>query len=151
VPSTPHSVVITPNGQYAIVGTDAGLYVVNGVNGGALTPVAPFAPGPVSGVSSPAFVGCDANPHTLLNVASVGFSLDAKYLIALGTGSGVSCASGNNSSILAIPFNESTGSTPSPSPTVAPATSPSPSPNPTLFTQNNVITPPTNADYLVVH
>jgi hypothetical protein len=38
-----------------------------------------------------------------------------------------------------------------PTPTAAPSGSPSPSPVPTFFQQNNVIAPPTNADYLYVH
>ena len=34
---------------------------------------------------------------------------------------------------------------------LAPSGSPSPSPFPTFFQQNNVIAPPTNADYLYVN
>jgi hypothetical protein len=150
---TPHSVIVSPNGEYAIVGTDTGLVVAQGVNGSSLTFVASFAPGApsIADVSSPTFVGCDGNTHYLTNVASVGYSIDARYLIALGQGAGVSCPSGANASLLALPFNETTGSTPSPIPTAAPAAGVTPSPNPTLFTQNDIYPPPANGDFLFVH
>ncbi len=148
----PHSVVISPNGVLAIVGTDAGIVVAQGVNTSTLSFVASFAPGSpsIADVSSPSFVACDGNPYHLTNVVSVGYSLDAKYLVALGQAAGVSCTNGANSSLLAIPFNDATGSTASPSPTSAPVAGVTPTPNPTLFTQNNVYPPPANGDFLFV-
>jgi hypothetical protein len=149
---TPHSVIVSPNGEYAIVGTDAGIVVAEGVNGSSLTYVASFAPGvpSIADVSSPSFVACDGNTYHLTNVVSVGYSYDQQYLVALGQAAGVSCPGGANGSLLAIPFSDTTGSTPSPAPTSTPSAGVTPTPNPTLYTQNNYHLPPANGDYLFV-
>jgi hypothetical protein len=149
---TPHSVIVSPNGEYAIVGTDAGIVVAQGVNGASLTYVASFAPGSpaLTDVSSPTFTACDGKTYHLTNVASVGYSADQRFLVALGQAAGVSCPSGANGSLLAIPFNDTNGSTASPSPTSTPSAGVTPSPNPTMFTQNNYYPPPANGDYLFV-
>ena len=70
--------------------------------------------------------------------------------VALGQAAGVSCPGGANGSLLAIPFSDTTGSTPSPAPTSTPSAAVTPTPNPTLYTQNNYHLPPANGDYLFV-
>jgi len=153
LPGAINSIVFGPFGTYAAIGTTAGIVIVSGTTGNTLTETRPF--GPNITAYTPAFTNCNGTTSILTNVASVGFSADENYLIALGTGSGVACASGYNASLLAIHFNSGTGATPAPSslptPTAAPSGSPSPSPIPTFLQQNNIIPPPANADYLYVH
>jgi hypothetical protein len=80
------------------------------------------------------------------------------YLVALGTGTGISCPSGNNAALVALPFNPSVGTTPGPTPVPSPTATPSPgttaappSPSPpAIFVQNNMIAPPAGSDVLVV-
>jgi hypothetical protein len=154
LPGTITSIAYTPTGgAYAVVGTTAGIVVINGAgSGSALAVLTPF-----SGATAytPTYTNCNGTQSTLSNVASVGLSADLQYLVALGTTPGVTCASGYNASLVAVYFSSALGATPAPSsiptPTAAPSGSPSPSPVPTFFQQNNVIAPPTNADFLVVH
>ena len=155
--SHPHSVAITSGGQFAVVGGDAGFYVLGGVASGALVVETPYAGTPSSGqANSPPYLGCDGKTHNLVNITSVGFSADAKYLVLLGT-QPTGCLSGNNSSVVVLPFNPATGTPPSPGPTPTPGPSPAPgttatpvpTPSPTSFTQNNIVTPPTGADLMV--
>jgi hypothetical protein len=154
LPGTINSIAYTPTyGTYAVVGTSAGIVVVSGVNSTTLTVLTPFGPGVTA--YRPTFTNCNGTRSTLTNIQSVAFSVDLQFLVALGVGDGVSCASGRNATLVAIPFQAAAGATPAPSslptPTPAPSGSPSPSPFPTFFQQNNVIAPPTNADYLYVH
>jgi hypothetical protein len=154
LPGTINSIAYTPSyGTYAVVGTSAGIVVVSGTNSTALSVLTPFGPGVTA--YRPTFTNCNGARSTMTNVLSVGFSIDLQYLVALGVGDGVSCASGHNATLVAIPFQAAAGATPAPStlptPTPAPSGSPSPSPFPTFFQQNNVVAPPTNADYLYVH
>ena len=154
LPGTINSIAFAPQfGTFAAVGTSAGIVIVSGVNTSTLGIASPF--GSTVQAYAPTFTNCNGTTSTLTNIASVGFSADLKYLVALGTASGVSCTSGNNASIVAIPFDGETGATPAPSsiatPTPAPSGSPAASPFPKLFQQNNVIAPPANADYFVVH
>ncbi len=158
LPSRPHAVAITPSGSFAVVGADAGFYVISGIGSGMLAVLAPFAASPTSGMAnSPAYVACDGNMHYLQNITGVAFASN-KYLVLYGTSPGLSCASGLNSSIVVLPFNESSGSPPSPappaspSPTPAPGTTntPSPSPKPTMFTQNGIVTLPSDSSLMVV-
>jgi hypothetical protein len=91
------------------------------------------------------------------------------YLVALGTASGVSCPSGRNASLVALPYDTTNGETPAPTatptvsptptatPTPAPGVTQSPTPVPTptpsppaVFVQNNFVPPPTGADLLTV-
>jgi hypothetical protein len=153
LPGTITSIAFTPGyGTYAVVGTTAGIVVVGGTSSSTLSVLTPF-----SGVTAytPTFTDCNGHQSTLTNIASVALSVDLKYLVALGTGTGVTCPSGYNATLIAVPFTSTTGSTPAPSslptPTPAPSGSPSPSPFPTFIQQNNVIAPPANADYLYVH
>jgi hypothetical protein len=151
LPSAPHSVAFTSNGKYALVGTDAGILVVVGVSSTSLAIVAPFAPSGSSGqADSPAYTDCNGTARNLVNIASVGQSLDAAYLVALSRGV-TGCPSGYDGTLVALPFNPTTGSTPSPAPSTSPVPSASPmTPAPKMFTQNNVFAPPVNADYLNV-
>jgi hypothetical protein len=149
-----NSIAYTPTyGTYAAIGTTAGIVIVGGTDGSTLSVLHPF--GPDITTYTPTFTNCNGTKSVLTNIASVAFSADLKYLVALGTGSGVSCASGYNATIVAIPFLAASGATPAPSalatPTANPTGSPSPSPEPKFFQQNNVIPPPANADFLFVH
>jgi hypothetical protein len=160
VPGNIRSIVIAPNGTYAVVGTDQGIVVVNGVNGTALTIVTPFAPlngsASLSGLS---YTNCLAVKSTLTNIYSVALSSSvvpssstAYYLVALGTAPGLSCPSGYDASLVAVPFNTSTGALASPAPTPSPSPSASPAATPPpVFVQNNIVAPPAGADYLFVH
>jgi hypothetical protein len=166
LPGNINSIVISPNGTYAIVGTDAGIVVVDGVNSSTLTFTIPFDRYTTNASAIP-YVDCTGIARKMTDVYSVGLSAGLEpgtsnyFLVALGSTTGVSCPSGHNATIAALPFNTATGSTPAPSasPTIAPTATPSPgttaaptpSPIPTLFYQNNVIPPPPGADYMVVH
>lgn len=161
-----HSLLVASNGEYAVVGTDLGIFVVNGVNGATLSLVTPFDPSPLSSQANAIpYTNCNGGKSAMTTVYSVGLSLGVlpsnsleDYLVALGTSSGVSCPSGYNATLVAVPFNPSTGSSPSPTPvpaataTPAPgatAAAPSPTP-PAVFVQNNMIAPPAGSDLLIV-
>ncbi len=156
-----NSIVIAPNGTYAIVGTSQGIVVVDGVNGTALTVVTPFEPiGGSATFSGLAYTDCNSAPSTLSNISSIGLSANvvpsattAYYLVALGTAAAPpSCPSSYDASIVAVPFQTSTGALASPGPTPSPSASSSPGPSPPpVFVQNNVIPPPAGADYMFVH
>jgi len=160
--TTINSIAIANDGTYAVVGTNQGIVVLSGVGGSALSIVKPFAPiggsTVFSGLSYPNCAGGGAT-STLSDIYSVGLSASnvpgsttAYYLVALGTSSPPSnCASGYNASLVAVPFDTTTGALASPGPTPSPSASSSPAVSPTQFTQNNVIAPPTGADYLIVH
>jgi len=146
------SIAIANTGVYALVGTDVGIFSIDGVNGSTLTLVTPFAPSSLAAMANaPAYTTCTGAASTLTNVASIGISSDQRYLVALGSGSGVTCPSGYNDALVAVPYNPSTGTTPSPAPSPTATGGVVPSPAPTNFTQNNVIAPPTGADLLYVH
>ncbi|GAC1396051.1 MAG: hypothetical protein NVSMB59_14740 [Vulcanimicrobiaceae bacterium] len=146
LPGAIRSIAVTANGAFGVVGTDVGIVVVKGVDTGTLSFVAPFAPNPAApSASAPTYRTCSGAPAALTNVASVGVSADARYLVALGTSAGVACASGYNDSIVAVALNAATGTTPSPAPVT------SGTPPPASFVQNNIIAPPVGADYLFVH
>ena len=158
LPSRPHAVAITTSGAFAVVGADAGFYIISGIGSGQLMINAPFAPSPTSGMAnSPAYVACDGSTRYLQNITSVAFASN-KYIVLYGTSPGVSCPSGLNSSIVVLPFNPATGSTPTPEPTPSPSPkppqgvtpSPTASPMPTQFTQNGVVTLPSDSSLMVV-
>ncbi|MDQ2857220.1 MAG: hypothetical protein M3R53_01040 [Candidatus Eremiobacteraeota bacterium] len=144
------SIAIVNAGTYAVVGTDAGLSVVTGVSSGALSLVA-AAPT----LSALPYVDCLGRPTTMTNVYSVGFSAGNAaassnfYLVALGSENppppvGGACV--YPASIVAVPFNPTTGTLATPGPVASGSTAP-----PTTFTQNNVIPPPAGADLMLVH
>ena len=82
------SVAITPDGTTAVVGTDAGIVLVSGVNTGALTQVGvPYNPTYTTGGTSQA----------LGLILTLGLTLDGKYVVAI-TGNGASA------SLLVIPI-----------------------------------------------
>jgi hypothetical protein len=161
-----HSIDIASNGQFAVVGTDLGIYSVNGINGALMSLVTPFSPSPLNAMASaPFYTDCNGATQRMTTVYSLGYSVGSlpgltldNYLVALGSASGVSCASGDNATLVAIPFSPTTGTTPAPtalpSPTATPgagetASPPSPTP-PAVFVQNNMIAPPAGSDILVV-
>lgn len=156
LPGNINSVVIDPSGTYAYVATDLGLVVVNGVAGGSLAVVRPgFEPGSAAGTNALPYTNCNAVPAVLTYVSAARISSDGRRLIVLGTQPGTACTSGYNASVVAIPFNPASGSTPSPAPAASPTPTPPPGttpvPNPSSFVQNNVIAPPSAADYFLVH
>jgi hypothetical protein len=174
LPAAIHSIVISGNGLFALVGTDAGIVVVTSIDGTTLSTVTPFDPSPLSALANAIpYTSCTGVATKMTKVYSVGFapntvpgSTTATYIVALGTASGVACPSGYNASLVAVAFDTTLGATPAPSatptatatPTPAPVASgatPTPVPTasptpPPVFVQNNVIAPPTGADLLVV-
>ena len=145
MPGAIRSVSIVAAGTIGIIGTDGGIVVVNGIATGTLSTVAPFAPAAGSTTASaPGYRTCSGAIASLSSIYSAAISGDQKFLVALGTTPGVTCPSGYNASIVAVPFNPATGGTPSPAPTS------SASPAPTSFVQNNVIAPPANTDFFNV-
>ncbi len=153
LPGNIRSIAIASGGGIGVVATDVGIVVVKGVDAGTLAIVPPFAPSASSAsASAPMYRTCSGAQAALNNVNSIGLSVDTRYLVALGSTAGVTCPSGYNASLVAIPFNPATGTLPTPAPTVAPSPGATAStPSPTIFVQNNVIAPPAGADYLFVH
>ncbi|GAC1547905.1 MAG: hypothetical protein NVS3B16_20340 [Vulcanimicrobiaceae bacterium] len=148
VPGNIRSIAATNNGSFAIVGTDAGIVVVKGIDTGTLAIVPPFAPAGGSNASVPTYRTCTGAPAPLSSIYSVAVSGDQRFLVALGTTPGLTCASGYNASIVALPFSTATGTTPTPAPS-APASGSPATPAPASFVQNNIIAPPPGADYFV--
>ncbi len=150
LPAAINSIAIDSTGVYAYIATPAGIYSVSGINGGVLTQAVAFTTR-ASGPSVLSYTNCNNVAALLTNVSSVRISNDGKYLVALGNAPSTVCPiAGMNSSVVAIPFSPTTNSTPSPGPTtavVAPATA---TPFVNKFVQNNVITPPSAADYFLV-
>lgn len=145
--SRPHSLAIANGGTLVVVGADNGFYAITGVDGSALSLVAPFAANPSdSTANAPTFTGCTGATFRMTNVNSVGFSNDQRYLIVVGTPPTQSCTNGNNSTLLALAFNTATGVPPSPAPSpVASATA-----GPSSYTANGIVTRTTDTDYVIV-
>jgi len=151
MPGIIRSIAVTSNGQFGVIGTDVGIVVVKGVNTASLTPVTAFAPNAAApSANALAYRDCTGAAAKLTNVSSVGLSAaDSRYLVALGTSAAPpACASSFNASVVAVPFDPTTGIQPTPAPSST--ASASASPIPTSFVQNNVIAPPAGADYLIV-
>ncbi|MBC5799513.1 MAG: hypothetical protein GIX03_04080 [Candidatus Eremiobacteraeota bacterium] len=156
LPGNINSIEIDPSGTYAYVATDLGVVVVNGVASGTLAVVRPgFEPGSAAGTNALPYTNCNGVPAALTFASSARITSDGRRLVVLGTQPGTTCASGYNASVVAIPFNPGGGSTPSPGPAPSPTPTPpagtTPVPNPSSFVQNNVIAPPSAADYFLVH
>jgi len=156
LPGNVNSITIDTSGTYAYVATDVGLIVVNGIAAGSLAVVRPgFEPGSAAGTNALPYTNCNGVAAALTYVSAARISSDGRRLIVLGTQPGTGCASGYNASVVAIPFNPASGSTPSPAPAASPTPTPppgtTPAPNPSSFVQNNVIAPPSAADYFLVH
>ena len=75
--SVGYAVSITPDGTRAIVGTDAGIAVIGGIDTGALVLV--------GALYDPSYVGADKASYKLSagGVPTLGISLDANYVVAL--------------------------------------------------------------------
>jgi len=152
MPGAIRSIAATPNGTYGIVATDAGIVVVRGLDTGTLAIVPPFAPAAGSSIASaPTYRTCAGTTAPLSSIFSVAISGNQRSLVALGTTPGVSCPSGYNASIVAVPFSVTTGTTPSPAPTTAPSPGAIATATPTIFVQNNVIAPPPGTDYFFAY
>lgn len=144
------SVAIVNAGTFAVVGTDVRLSVVTGVGSGTLSLVAA-----TPALSAPPYVDCLGRAAAMTNVYSVGFSAGNAaassnyYLVALGSENPPPPAGGAcvyPASIVAVPFNPTTGAIATPGPVASGAAAP-----PATFTQNNVIPPPAGADFMLVH
>ncbi len=150
LPAAINAIAIDASGTYAYVATPAGIYSVSGVGSGVLAQAPAFTTR-AGGPSVLTYTNCNKVAASLTNVSSVRLSSDGKYLVALGNAPNTICpTAGLNSSVVAVPINPATNTTPSPGPTsaaVAPATA---TPFVNKFVQNNVITPPTAADYFFV-
>jgi hypothetical protein len=161
------SMDIATNGERAIVGTDVGIFVISGVNSTALSLVPPFHPSPLNNEANAIpYTNCNGAASVMTTIYSVGLSAGSvpnlpldNYLVALGTASGVSCASGNNATLVALAFSPATGSTPLPTAAPSPVATATPSPGataapsatpPAIFVQNNMIAPPPGSDLLIV-
>lgn len=134
LPTHPHAVAWAPNGQSALVGADGGYYTFSGL-ASALTLVSQ-TPG------NPSFTGCDGQTHTFASISSIRVSLDSRYLVLFGP-SNASCTA--NGTLAAFPYLP-----PGATATPTPAPSPGGTPVPSFFVQNNLITPGTDQDYMVV-
>jgi hypothetical protein len=157
--TTIRSIQFSSTGTTAAVATDAGLVFIAGVNGTSLSLVPAFTTTTTTYANQLPFINCAGQPTTLSNVYGVGYSANFipgssnQYIVALGTSNpppttgNVPCA--YTGSVVAIPINPSTGTTPSPGP--AATASPGASPTPGRFTQNNMILPPTGFDDFNVH
>jgi hypothetical protein len=154
--TTIRAISIASTGIIAAVATDVGVSIISGVNGTAPTVLSAFTTTSVAGANQIPYITCAGQPTRLSTAYGVGFSDDEvpgttnRYLVTLGssvpapiTGT-ASCI--YPASVVAIPINPATGTTPSPSPTSTSAT-----PTPKQFTQNNVIAPPTGVDDFYVH
>lgn len=150
LPAAINSIAIDLTGSYAYVATPAGIYSVSGIGSGVLAQAVAFTTR-AGGPSVLSYTNCNNVAASMTNVSSVRLSSDAKYLVALGNAPNTVCPiAGLNSSVVAVPISPATNTTPSPGPTsaaVAPATA---TPFITKFVQNNVITPPSAADYFFV-
>ena len=151
LPGNINSIVIDSSGSYAYVATSLGIQSISGIATGVLARAPAFTNRVPAGESILTYTNCNQVAAQMTNVSSVRISSDLKYLVALGNQPNTVCPiAGYNSAVVAIPFSPSTNTTPSPGPTaaaVAPATA---TPFITKFVQNNVITPPSAADYFLV-
>lgn len=149
LPSRPHALAIATGGALAVIGTDNGYYVLNGINTGTLATLVQTSPGiyATTGTASPAnqptYTGADGLTHNLVNITSVGFSVDGKYLALLGSQIANSPGGGTGATLVALPFNQTVGASATPAPTNT--TIP-----PQSFTQNNIFTPQVDQDLMVV-
>ncbi len=151
LPASINSIAIDSAGAYAYVATSAGIYSVGGIASGALALAPSFITQAAGGASVLTYTNCNGLPAALSNVSSVRISSDEKYLVALGSAPGTVCAlAGYGSSVVAVPINPSADTTPSPGPTAAATASATATPFVSKFVQNNVITPPSAADYFLV-
>ena len=148
LPGAINSIVIDSGGTHGYVATDAGIITVAGVNGSTLSIATPGFLGAANGVNVLPFVNCNGQNASLTQVQSIGLAADGLFLVALGTQPGIACPSARNSSVVAIPFSPAAGTTPSPAPTPSPGSTTTPAPR--SFVQNNVIAPPSAADYFLV-
>jgi hypothetical protein len=150
LPGAINSIAIDSTGTYAYVATSVGIVSVSGIATGSLS----IAPSFVTRATAPSvltYTNCLGKTALLTNVSSVRVSSDAKYLVALGNAPGTVCPLGGyGSSVVAIPINPAADTTPSPGPTAAPVGTVTATPFISKFVQNNVITPPSAADYFLV-
>jgi hypothetical protein len=76
--ATALSVALTPAGNFAVVGTDVGVFVVGGVATSALAQV-----NPAGGAFSPSYTDSFGATRKLANATSIGVSGDGKFVAAL--------------------------------------------------------------------
>jgi hypothetical protein len=150
LPASINSMTIDASGTYAYVATPVGIYSVSGINSSVLAQAVAFTTR-AAGPSVLSYTNCNKVAALLTNVSSVRLSSDGKFLVALGNAPNTVCPiAGFNSSVVAVPINPAADTTPSPGPTAAATASATATPFITKFVQNNVITPPSAADYFLV-
>jgi hypothetical protein len=103
-----NSVAFAPNGQFAAVGTDAGLFIMSGVNTPTLG-IEGQGANKSKGPYSPNYKGADGLYHPVKNVTSVGFSADGLFLAATVSLFQNSPGASSGGTLVVLPFNISTG------------------------------------------
>ena len=150
LPASINSIAIDSTGAYAYIATTAGIYSVSGIATGTLALAPSFVTRTAGAPSVLTYTNCNRVAARMTNVSSVRISNDSKYIVALGNAPNTVCPLANyNSAVVAVPILPSTNTTPSPGPTVAAANATA-TPFVSKFVQNNVITPPSAADYFMV-
>ena len=101
-------VAIHPNGFFAAVGADSGLFVIKGVTSALITQVNQGSPA-TGAPYRPSYLGGDGQMHKLENVTSIGFSNDGTFLGVLCSTTPNSPGGGTTASFIVLPFNEVSG------------------------------------------
>jgi hypothetical protein len=103
-----NTVAVAPNGQFAAIGTDEGLFIVGGISGSALEVVGQ-GPHHSKLPYAPQYKGADGKYHKLQNVNSVGFSTDGLFLTALVSLVPNSPGAAKGGTLVVLPYNAAQG------------------------------------------
>jgi hypothetical protein len=103
-----NSVAVAPDGDFAAVATNEGLFIVGDVEGSSLTIVGQGRDNSKKAYT-PFYKGPDGKYHPVMNVTSIGFSLDGAYLAALVSLVPDSQGGGTDGTLVVLPFSETTG------------------------------------------
>jgi hypothetical protein len=103
-----NTVAIHPNGFFAAVGADSGLFVVKGVTSALISLVNQGNPA-IDAPYRPSYLGADGQMHKLENVTSIGFSGDGTFLGVLCSTTANNPGGGATASFIVLPFNEVSG------------------------------------------
>lgn len=94
-----NAVAISPDGKLAIIGTDAGIALVSGVDTGSLVQV--------GSIYAPSVNDANGTAGAFTRVSTLGITLDGKYVVAVGN-----VGSNYTGTLLLIPFSASGFATP---------------------------------------
>jgi hypothetical protein len=103
-----NAVAIHPNGFFAAVGADSGLFVIKGVTSTLITQVNQGSPAS-NAPYHPSYLGGDGQMHKIQNVTSIGFSNDGTFLGVLCSTTANNPGGGATASFIVLPFNEVSG------------------------------------------